>query len=186
MKKLATLIICAALTLGIANPVNAGMFDSLFGETDPMVKVLGPKPDKSIHDKLVHMYQQTAIDPESVRVTVDMDKIEKTTIGMKSDGLMLIGWMVPHTVNAKNRMGGYAGPEKRVAYYFDDSLIAGCETPEASTKRFLKVSQAIKIGYKPSFDEFEKTLTTQCTWANQSKAMTPEHHLNWLKSLPKE
>lgn len=185
MKKLATLIICASLTLGAMGAAYAGMFSNssfptitLFNETDPLEELYGPKPTASFHDEIVHMHQRNAIDPESVHITPQWDKVYGTRVGAQSDGLVIIGWAVPYTINAKNRMGGYAGPEERIAYFFEGELVAGCLTPEATVAKINNTISNYKNGL------FSPTPTSFCVWNHQAKAMNPEHYQAWCNANP--
>lgn len=171
MKKIIVLMIAAALTASIATAAiltpphvlleNMGL---LFTSkpTDPREIEYGPKPTADdIEKELVKIYQKNAIDPTSVLVNLT-NTDEEISIGILSTPEMsLYGWEIPHTFNAKNRMGGYVGAQEGVAYVREGKIMAVCETESQLTARIYEAVDQIQRG------RFMTTPTRECRYLNK-------------------
>ena len=170
MKKIIVLMVAAALTASIATTVALSSPHTLWENAqalfsskpiDPREIEYGPKPTPEIEKDLVQIYQKTAIDPTSVLVNLTQ-KDEDISIGVLSTNEMsLYGWEVPHTINARNRLGGYVGAKDAVAYVREGKVMAVCETESQLTTRIYEAVDQIQRGH------FVPTPTRQCLYLNQ-------------------
>lgn len=171
MKKIFTIIITAALFFGMTT--TASTFELPFFKSAEE-KVFGPKPDLDEAQKiLVEHYQNTAIDPDSVQVKIT----GKPQFGVaEANGKHAVGYEIKHTINAKNRMGGYAGPKERYAYFTGNDLVMVCygnEEYKTMLDAFVKKASApgsiMGVTEMPEF----------CKLVDASKAKSPSEYAEW-------
>ena len=186
MKKLATLIICAAFTLGVTAIPHARTMTYGFAEsrqiTNPDPEYFGEKPTMKMFGEIMYAHRQHANNPGIFITNFKPETAVCTsTAVVRDNGLIATGWVVDYDLHVN-------GEKQQWSAVFLNGKLVVCK--ECETNRSLNNTKAISQLSSNGFSMKNAVAyyheTAGIVWVNQSEAMTPEHFDTWRNSLPKE